>query len=91
MSGAVSAMALLGPGLGLTYEGLKPPDIPKPKPPAAVKPPQRSRMPDEQGRRRQRTQAAGGGGGGAFGTLLTGAGGVGADTLNLGRSTLLGQ
>lgn len=93
MSGAISAtsVALATVG-GLAVSQLMKPKTPKVQAPAAPKaPPQAAKAPDEVARRASQAATTGGMGGGQSSTLLTGAGGINPGTLNLGKSTLLGQ
>lgn len=95
MSGAISATSLAygaaaAIGSTLLSKALAP-KAPKAQAPAAPPtPPQAAKVPDEQVRRAT-AAAATGMGGGQSGTMLTGANGVGTGSLNLGKSTLLGQ
>ena len=106
MSGAIAAGALAGAYAGIGGAGIlaggalgalggaalksMAPKAPKAQAPAAPPtPPQAAKVPDEQVRRAT-AAAATGMGGGQPSTMLTGANGVGAGSLNLGKNTLLG-
>lgn len=93
MSGAVSASTIAMVGLaaagGMLASTMLSPKPKMPNVPAPEKPPNASKAPEMQGVRRQNAGAELGPAG-VNNTLLTGPGGVGNDSLNLGKNTLLG-
>lgn len=94
MSGVSTGTMLAMAGMstaGALVSALLQPDNSIPSPPKPDKPPQASQAPDVQGVR-QNTQGMGQSGGapGAAQTFLTGAGGIDPNSLQLGKTTLLG-
>lgn len=70
---------------------LNPPKAPSiPSPAAPIPPPQASQAPDVQGIRAQAGANQGGGAAGVASTMLSGAGGVDPNNLDLKKTTLLG-
>lgn len=91
MSGAIGTAVVAGVG-GMVAAQMMAPDTSIPSPASPTPPPQASSAPDANVVRQN--QAGTGQAGGAPGvaqTMLTGAGGVDPNALNLGKKTLLGS